>query len=297
MACESNRRIVLETDLGRDPDDFFTICLLLASGVDIAAVTLSPGDSDQVALAKCLLRQCGQTSIPVGVGIMDREKSSVGGAQASYIRKHAQADDWKHDGDGADIIRDVEGEYEVLAIGPLHSVGRFLQRGGKLNQVTMQGGFVPYSAHTQDVVRLEKFEGKLEVPTFNLGGNKQGAHRLLNPDMVGKRRFVGKNVCHTVLYDIPIHERVMRWDAGGLASLAFRELMGVFVEERGEGFMKAFHDPLAACLMLDPTIGVWMKGKPYYLNGEWGTTPDPDGDDCLIDIDRERFWLWVEEWA
>ena len=49
------KKIIIDTDLGHDPDDFFAICYLSAIGVKIDAIVLSPGDLDQIAFANFLV--------------------------------------------------------------------------------------------------------------------------------------------------------------------------------------------------------------------------------------------------
>lgn len=50
-------KLIIETDLGHDPDDFFAICYFIDAGIDIQLITISPGDPDQIAIAKFLLKE------------------------------------------------------------------------------------------------------------------------------------------------------------------------------------------------------------------------------------------------
>ena len=47
--------LIIETDIGRDPDDLFAIAYLIAAGANVRAVLISPGDPDQIAVARLLL--------------------------------------------------------------------------------------------------------------------------------------------------------------------------------------------------------------------------------------------------
>ena len=44
--------LIVETDLGHDPDDFFTLCYLAAAGVRLRALCVVPGDRQLVAVAR-----------------------------------------------------------------------------------------------------------------------------------------------------------------------------------------------------------------------------------------------------
>ena len=58
-------KLLIETDLGGDPDDFFAILYLISAGVDIKGIVLSPGYKDQVAIARFICHETGIT-IPIG---------------------------------------------------------------------------------------------------------------------------------------------------------------------------------------------------------------------------------------
>src|SRR5262245_15797157 len=76
--------LIVETDLGHDPDDFFTLCYLAAVGVRLRAITIVPGDRDQLAVARLLVKVLG-LEIPVGVSKPDSRKSSSGGVHHELL--------------------------------------------------------------------------------------------------------------------------------------------------------------------------------------------------------------------
>lgn len=80
------KKVILETDLGHDPDDFFTICFLSALGVKIDAITLTPGDIDQLAMAHLLVDRL-QLNCPVGVSKLNRDKKSSDCFVAANIKE------------------------------------------------------------------------------------------------------------------------------------------------------------------------------------------------------------------
>jgi len=284
--------LILETDIGRDADDFFALLYLVNCGVNLRAITVSPGDPDQVTLVKTLLSELN-IDIPVGVGKPNRDKHSVCGMHLDFLGKYCSKS-YSHDGMGSDIIASTMKSYpdcECLCIGPLNSIGKYLESGGRLGRCTMQGGFVGYNIH-EPRVRLEKFEGATSVNTFNLGGDKQSAMAFLNGD-VESRRFVGKNVCHTILYGIDEHNRVKNNNSTRAMQL-FNEMMAKYLERQP---YKAFHDPTAACCHLHPEIGEWIQGKLVYGQGKWGATtivPEEQCDLLLVDIDRDKLWNYFE---
>ena len=286
--------LILETDIGRDADDFFTLLYLLANpAVNVRAITVSPGDKDQVTLVKTILKECGATHIPVGVGKLDRDKNSVGGMHLKFLAKYGDGRLIDHDEFGPTLVKNTMAEYpdaECLCIGPLHSIGGYLLAGGSLGRCTMQGGFVGYEQHNVAVERLDKFEGLDKVETFNLGGYKQGSQAFVFGD-VRERQFVGKNVCHTILYGEEQQQFVKSDGARGREHELFIQAMDMYLAEQP---FKAFHDPTAAVCHLHPEIGTWMEGKLAYKQGKWGGHPETPGDQLLIDIDRNALWEHIK---
>lgn len=313
--------IVIETDIGRDADDFFALCYLLAAGVNVRSIVVSPGDKDQIAVAKFLLDKVGLYGVPVGSAKPDREKSSVGGMHPHLLKKHKWPERMQPDGFGPDVLKSAFGLYpnaELFCIGPLQSVGPYLMTNPDrtVSRSVMQGGFAGYHLHSP-TVRLPKFEGLVTCPTFNLGGDKRSALHYVSTAQIKSKMFVGKNVCHSVVYtpeQLVDHQKVAAegvTKSTAVAEAAYRlflEAMQLFFDLGAPH--KAFHDPLAACLMLHPEIGTWIDGAVYYEKGEWGTKVDtpvrdaPQGaiaDDLftagphkvLVDVNREAFWQHV----
>lgn len=278
--------VIVETDLGRDPDDLFAILYLVSAGVNIRCITISPGDQDQISIAKFICKELG-LNIPIGTGKAGRNKTSSGGVHYELLKKYHHSLNCSPDGLGEDIIADTMNSFpdsELFAIGPLASVGGYLRKGGReFVRSTMQGGFVGYNLHNLDVPRLEKFEGLSNCPTFNMNGDISGIEALLASDT--DRYFVGKNVCHTIVYNRDVYnQRVI--PSLNRAMELFSEAMGMYLNRHGE---KKFHDPTAAVCFLYPEIGTWYRGELYREKGGWGTMPGGN-DSMLVDINRDMLW-------
>lgn len=126
---------------------------------------------------------------------------------------------------------------------------------------------------------LPKFEGLVTCPTFNLGGDVKSA-LLFTQDPNIERSFVGKNVCHTIVYDpkqFDEHEHAVGMAPVFIKSLSdswmkgqalFLEAMKMFFDNGAP--YKMFHDPSAAVCMLHPEIGTWLQGSLYREKGAWG---------------------------
>jgi inosine-uridine nucleoside N-ribohydrolase len=169
--------LIVETDIGHDPDDFFALCYLVSAGVNIRAIVIHSGDTDQIAIAKLLCSELG-LDIPVGASDLNRDKNSSGSIHHKLLDKYFGYRVATADGLGCDIVRDTVAKYpesEFFVIGPVRSIGIFLENADvSTKRATMQGGFLPYS-HYSPSYRLDKFENHEYVSTFNMGGRPEAS--------------------------------------------------------------------------------------------------------------------------
>lgn len=275
-------KLIIETDLGHDPDDFFAITYLAAAGVDIGAILIVPGDPDQIAVAKFICAELG-LNIPIGASKLNRTKLSSGGVHYSLLEKYKYPKSAVPDGLGYDILKSIcNKDCEFFIIGPATSTGKYLSESAETYpKITMQGGFLGYDLY-QPLVKIEDFENKFWMPTFNLNGDRNGGLAVLGTS-VRRRQMVGKNVCHTILLDNSIKFQ----DHKEPAKRLFKEAADLYLEKHN---YKKFHDPTAAVCHLHPEIGTWFKGRTIKMETGWGTVSDPDGDYILADIDRVKLW-------
>jgi pyrimidine-specific ribonucleoside hydrolase len=279
--------LIIETDIGRDPDDLFAIAYLVAAGVQVRAVLISPGDRDQVAICRLLLERSG-VSCPIGVAKPDRTGRSSGGVHSSLLRRHNRPSEADADGEGVSVMKSAltaHPDSELFVIGPVSSIGRYCRENSiaRFARATMQGGFLGYHQHDFACPRLEKFEGADWQDTFNLNGDRKGGEAFLAAS-IADRRMVGKNVCHTVLFDAAKQARLKPQSA---AAEFFVEAADILLGKTEE---KKFHDPTAAACHLHPEIGSWARGRTVRKNRGWGTDLDPVGDHILGAVDYDALW-------
>jgi inosine-uridine nucleoside N-ribohydrolase len=284
--------LIIDTDCGHDPDDFFTLCYLVSAGVDIRCITVTPGDRDQLAIVQLFCKLVG-LDIPIGASKMS-EKYSSGSIHHALLKKYGHSLDGKCDGFGKDILRQTLKKYpdsELFIIGPPSNAGRFLEENKVfIQRSTMQGGFLGYDLHPHASVRLPQFEAKTWVPTFNMNGDRKGTEALLKAN-IERRQFCGKNVCHSVVFDKTMYDLMSK--PKDRASELFMEGMSILLEKH-EG--KKFHDPVAAVCHLHPEVGTWVRGKVQKIESGWGTVLDDKGDFILADLDYDTFWNHIIAW-
>jgi inosine-uridine nucleoside N-ribohydrolase len=281
-------KIIIETDLGHDADDFYAILYLAEIGYEIAAITISPGDPDQIAVAELIRGELGY-DFPIGVSKLDRTKYSSWGMYHTMLDRYGYSKDGKHDGYGPDIIKKIfetDPATESLVIGPVSSLGRYLEANPtkSFSNITMQGGYCSYDQHSFPCQKLEKFTGCPTVSTFNLNGDIKGGLALSNA-LCSNKRFVGKNVCHTVEYTKDIAAKLQ---VNSRPTELFKEASDILMEHNET---KKFHDPTAAVCHVHPEIGSWITGQIYRESGKWGTRLNGGNQDLILaDINYDKLW-------
>lgn len=159
--------------------------------------------------------------------------------------------------------------------------------GVTLGRWVAQGGFAGDPVVPEEH-RLEKFAGKVTCPTYNFNGDPKGANLALVHPAIKERRCVSKNVCHGVFYDRAFHEKVGKVRDARKSFGLIHDAMEGYLAKKPDG--KKFHDPLAACAALDPSIVTWAEVEVYRAKGEWGSVPRSGTNTWITTaVDQEAF--------
>lgn len=289
--------IIIETDLGRDPDDLWAILYLMATGIKIKAITISPGYKDQVAIAD-FLRNYLDLDFEIGSASLNNlDKMTVTPYHQNIIKKFGLQQYCLPDSSGEDMIENIvksDPEIEFIITGPLSNVGSFFKKNPDFNckRTTMQGGFIGYDVHNVPVRRLKRFEGRKTFATFNLGASGSYAHDFLKAN-IKQRNFVGKHLCHSIILDRYSHGLIMKEKPKNKAAELFQYSIDQYYQFHSQG--KKFHDPVAAVSHIHPEITTSVKATLYQKNNRWGAYLDKEGDNIIVDIERKKFWQYISK--
>ena len=296
-----------------DPDDFLTLLFLGGHPqVDLLAVTVTPGTTEQVHLVRWALQELGLATVPVGVTA----------AMAQRPRRGSAVNPWHHHAYGsavpantqpaeeaADLLLRVCDETVTLITGaPVHNLEAVHQKHGHKFHVgrwVAQGGFAGADVVPADVpwpANLQKFRDAHHSPTFNFGAAAKGVELTLRNQGVGAVYTVGKNVCHRNICSADMLAQiraatldVAAWTQAQLPrSLRAMQLMvhglEVYLALHPNG--KKLHDPLAACAALAPGVCTWeeVRIKPGARKGEWGCVKAKHTNMfAAVDFDQQAF--------
>ena len=115
--------LVVETDLGRDPDDLFALCYLISAGVEIDTLLITPGDPDQLAIGYFLSEYLDQ-NFKVIPSIDNRNKKSSGGVHYDLLRKYGYPLEYKSPYNALDDV--ILDNKDLFIIGPPTAIGSLL---------------------------------------------------------------------------------------------------------------------------------------------------------------------------
>jgi pyrimidine-specific ribonucleoside hydrolase len=283
--------VVWDMEIG-DPDDFLTLLFLIGHPkVNLKAVTVTPGALDQIGLVRHALKWF-DLNIPVGAHNIDHEKQCVSGWHYKVYGRIPPSHDAEPGGEV--LLRCCDENTTLITGAPLKNLGAAINlssvRDGdvfKLGRLVAQGGFAGVGVVPPER-QLDKFKGMVTCPSYNLNGDRKSALAALEYTGIGVRRFVSKNVCHKVYYDLEMHERFEAVKDKSLALTYIWKGMDAYLKKKPAG--KKFHDPLAACCAIDESIGTWAEVELQCENGQWGAKLSPGSRTWIItDYDHNKF--------
>jgi inosine-uridine nucleoside N-ribohydrolase len=255
-------------------------------------VTVWPGDADQVQFVRDVLRLHDAESLLGAANSAAVEGHSH--LRRGYYEKFAMTRSGHAatvDGSAAEVMLRtlrIWPSAVFLCCGPLGNLRALLQLGDafRIERVVVQGGFAGTRCVSQP---LTKFAGLTHCATWNFGGCVEGALAMLGDARIGRKVLVSKDVCHAALLTeellglirkAPHLARVLEWAEQDYPKRAQR------------GQLKALHDPLAACVMLDESVVELMEVQVERgPKGTWGSLPAPGtGVFISVALHKEKFF-------
>lgn len=271
-----------------DPDDVLTLCLLATHPkVDLVSATVHPGSLHQIGVVRHILNKLERNDVLIGSAKPQHPKECVSEFHYKWLGPIAPTEPDKL---GYEILKNVaqESNFKIVTGAALTNVGNYLEHNPcTIEEIVIQGGFAGDSVVPEEY-RLEKFKGKETCPTFNLNGNVNAAKAIIASDKFKIKRFVSKNVCHGIIYDQEMHERIKPYRHNNAGLNLIVEGMEHYLNKNKMG--KAFHDPLAACVAIDSSICDFKEVEVYREKGEWGSRLTENTNTFItINCHREKF--------
>lgn len=264
--------IIMELETG-DPDDILAFLLALSHPrIQLKAVVMSPGTPDQIGLIRHLLRTYGKPDIPIGAFNLDHPKRSVSDWYSTTFGAFSDSRDAEP---GLNIILEhCDQNTTMLCCGPMKNLGSAIAYADQhhinfqFKKVVIQGGFAGEGV-VPDEDLPEKFKGKTKCPSWNLGAAISDTKRILSSSRCPKIQLVSKNVCHSVLWDETLSQKLA--NAQNPMIHTIDGIMRHYQEKKGHP--KIIHDIVAVACALDERVCDWANVDVLHSKREgWGAS-------------------------
>ena len=270
-----------------DPDDVFALCFLISHpGINLRAVTISPGTREQVGLVSHILSQSEYSDIPIGCQKIDYNANCVDPFYYQWLGSFQSrpADDLGHR-----IINNLIGNIPGLQVLTGAHLKNFVNLDPALfvSRWIGQGGFAGSNVVPEEW-QLPKFRNKETCASSNFSDFRQARKLLASPN-IKEKYIVSKNVTHGVVYDQYFHEQMRPYKDNCFGLHLIYNGMELYLKKKPSG--KKFHDPLAACVVVNPDVCQFEEVELFRRNTEWGAEKQKGTNTFIsINVDHEAFF-------
>lgn len=256
----------------QDPDDLFALAICASHpSINLRAVCVTPGSPRQIGLIKHALKQLDKPDVEVGSFNFSHPKECISPWWEKFLgHTFFTAEECPEGWEVCDRVLHDFPDATLVTGAPLKNLGAFLQAYDifNLTQWVAQGGFAGDSVVPEEY-RLEKFNGMETCPTFNFNGDPKSALLALQSENIHERRLISKNVCHGLVYDHTMHDRMKEHKDKSIGLDFIYRGMENSLSKHSDG--KKFHDPLAVCAAINPEIIEYREVEVYRAKGKWGS--------------------------
>jgi|GEM_PF-2894988 len=270
-----------------DPDDVFALCFLISHPViNLIAVTVSPGTSEQVGLISQILNQSEYSTIPIGCQKPDYFANCVAPFYYQWLGNFESrpADDL-----GYRIINYMIERIPDLRILTGAHLKNFVNLDPTLHfsRWIAQGGFAGSNVVPEEW-QLPQFRNKETCASSNFCDFRQ-ARKLLENKNIKEKYIVSKNVTHDIVYDLQFQERIRPFKDTCVGLNLIYSGMDLYLKKKPLG--KKFHDPLAAAVVVNPDICQFEEVELFRRNKEWGAEKQKGTNTFItINVNHDSFF-------
>jgi pyrimidine-specific ribonucleoside hydrolase len=279
-ASTAGTPLVLDTDIGGDPDDAVAVSVAALNRPELAlVVTTDEHKGRRARFARHLLDLCGRTDVAVLAG------ADLGNTRY-LVTEGLTPDDVPEQPTGLDGLaaacRDTPSVVRWVGMGPMTNLAALLEREPSLADkldVTLMGGALAYRHPDR-----AEHNVRLDVPSARAVLATARRPRLVTSDVT----FTGAN---EITADSPLHQRLAAPDAPGWARLLTAHMRAWF-ERFHPGTMQ--HDALALSVALQlPFVDLGLERVA--LDGIGRMHEAPEGDEVFLSYgaDYGAFDAWL----
>ena len=301
-------KIIIEIETGDIDDTIALIYALKNPHFDVKAILVTPGSKQQLGCIEQIFNYISypielRNKIQIGVEKLDAHSNLSPIYERAYGKYNIYNGEYKL---GSDIVIECCLKYpeEIIfvSLGPPKILAQALMKNEeiKIKNLTAQGGFAGVGVVPEEKI-LDKFKGKVECPTWNLGGSVQSAEYLLKCTRILNRNFISKNVCHNIIYNSVFHKKLKAATEIYKNSFGyyFYDIMnkGYFIHKKErdsrKSINKKIHDILPLMTIINSDVCKFKEVDLYYnrKNASWGSKLMSDTSTFIsIDYNPDIYW-------
>jgi hypothetical protein len=270
--------MIIETDIGNDPDDALALTYLIYNNVEISAILIQPGFIGQCCIVKEIFRNLNKTTpLIFQDSVMDDSKFVLSNFHKAIVKNTNYA----YDGVSKDYLKDNRSDEDIFIIGPPKGlVDDILDNDGNYskNKMLMEGGYISYEDVEEYGITLEHksndFIGHKMYQSYNSCGISKNFDGFINSFTPENVHFITKSLNHTMTYN-------------GQKS-QFKYLQYLFDNIKSG---KKMHDLVAAYSYLHKHKLKIVKGEMKIMGQKnYVELYSSINHNIIVDVDREHFW-------
>lgn len=265
--------IIVETNIGHEYGDLFSLLYLGAIGADVRLLLVDPGYLNQLAIIHFVCKEL-EWDIPV-CSTRKMHKVSSSSIHHDLLRRYGYS---------------VRHKFDTYVPNKSILITKTIQ---KYRDITMLALGPP--RHINNYFSMKRLcpVSRLTIPTYNMNDHVEYTQNVIRTSQIEELYFVGNNICNTIELDNDMLSQFQ--PPKNRASELFMEVAKLYLAKRDS---RKFRDPLATFLHLRPEYGTWIQGIPYNDKtwGRWGTRLTEGHSKVLVDVDRGEFWSHLTRW-
>lgn len=281
---DKKKEIIIDMSTG-DPDDFLSLLLLLGHPeVSVKAVTLTPGNDEQIGLIKKALHWFN-LDVPIGAFDINYEKSCVPEWYTQTFGKIKRSRDAYTAPDL--LVQIIDPGASLFCGSALNNISAAIKLGQdknkhpKAKEVFIQGGYAGPEL-TNALNRPDNLQTK---HSENLEKDKKAAWSVIKSKIAPNKYFISENICQDIYYTAETNELLSPLKKHNLSlALIWKAMDRYFKKHRKP---KRISKLFAACCTINPEIVKWKEVEIIRKNKGWGSLPS-DTTECYISTDYNQ---------
>ena len=270
--------MLIETDIGHDPDDALALTYLIYNNIPIEAILIFPGFIGQCCIVKEIYNHLNKTPPPILSDTTPNENKFV---LSKFHKNIVKNTNYEYDGKSVDYLKNNKINGDIFIIGPPKGlVNNIIENNNYFtNKVFYQGGYISYEDIENYGVcihyKKHDFIGVKMVQSYNVSAISKHFNRFTQSCAPNNLHWITKSLNHTVMYE------------GQPSKYPYLEFLLSKIDKG-----KKLHDIVAAYCYCNQDKVQIVKGEMKIIGQKnYVDIFSQIEQNIIVDIDRPNFWM------